>query len=617
MKNRLTNKERRNVMVSRVTAMCLLLMLLFGVGVAAAGDTRSRTKGHTLMMEPMRVDDGRILPGSAARSGHPQEPPHAASITWVAVDTMANAFGPASRGIKPMAYDSATNIVALIHRGAASYAQSSGELWYNISRDAGVSWRRVPSGLNSSTELLGRYPSCAISNLTNSSDTTNVLFVWAAPLLLAGGASFGRVVWGADFPIGSASPFAVQSSDPDGSFWSNANIWTTPGSATVNWVVYRRGTVTYDDLYRWHTTDFLSYVEGIPPAWAASNFNNAAFGLDIRGEERNGINYFGKWGQWTGDLNVVDNPGYSVSSDGGVTWSAWTRPQPDFRGIPGMGSKDWWTYGGAGAYSFDMLVDANNKVHFFGVDMDTLTQQRDVVEIYETGTGWASNVIKSNLNQSTLLNYNTLNQMGNHLNASANPGGNVMALIWLDAPQGDSLPDIWFSWRRITDASWSTPQNLTQTPGYAELLLHAAPTLKANGPSSYTMFIGRSYESGVTTYPPTDVNPTVFYAGTHTFTLSDVGEGSTRVPQAFSLEQNYPNPFNPETKISYTVARAGRVTIRVYDILGKEVATLMDGERQPGSYQATFSAANLTSGVYYYRMTAGGYAATRRMIVVK
>jgi hypothetical protein len=520
-----------------------------------------------------------------------------------------------------MAYDSATNTVALIHRGAAPYAQGSGELWYNISRNAGVSWRRV-GGLNSGAELLSRYPSCAIANPTSSSDTGVVYFVYAAPQLLAGGAAFGRAMWGVDYPIGGGAGAAWQSIDADPSFWSNIHVWGATGDDAINWVVYRRGTVTYNDLYRWRTLDFISFPGEVPPTWAATSFNAGAFGLDIGGHERNGIHYFGKWGQWTGDPNIVDNPGYSTSTDAGVTWSAWTRPQPDWRSIPGLGGYDFWTYGGAGAYSFDMVVDANNRVHFFGVTLDTLTTQRQIVEIFETGTGWSSKWITTDLKETANLTYpgaTALNQMGNHLNASMNASGTVMTLAWLDGSNQDTaLTDIWFAYRRISDPSWSTPVNLTETPGFAELLLHVAPTLKSNGSNNYTMFIGRSYESGVTTYPPVAENLTVFYAGTHSFTATPTGvseEGTS--PKSFALSQNYPNPFNPSTTIRYSVAQAGRVSLKVFNTLGQQVATLVDENVSPGEYKATFDASRISSGVYFYKMTAGSFTETKKLMLVK
>jgi hypothetical protein len=269
-----------------------------------------------------------------------------------------------------------------------------------------------------------------------------------------------------------------------------------------------------------------------------------------------------------------------------------------------------------------MLVDANGRVHFFGVTMDTLTLQRQIIEIYQTGSGWASKWVTTSLNEGTRLNYpgtaGDLNQMGNHLNGAVNASGSVMTLVWLDGTAQDSLPDIWFSYRNITDNAWATPVNLTQTVGSAELLLHAAPTLKSNGSNNFTMFLGRSYESGVTTYPPESGNRTVFYVGTHSFTATPVSvEDRGVLPGSFSLAQNYPNPFNPSTRIDYTVAKAGLVTLKVFNLLGQEVATLLHEEVQPGSYHAEFDAGGLASGVYVYKMTGSGFSETRKMMLMK
>ncbi|RJQ63591.1 MAG: T9SS C-terminal target domain-containing protein, partial [Stygiobacter sp.] len=79
------------------------------------------------------------------------------------------------------------------------------------------------------------------------------------------------------------------------------------------------------------------------------------------------------------------------------------------------------------------------------------------------------------------------------------------------------------------------------------------------------------------------------------------------IPAEFSLEQNYPNPFNPETTIRYTIPKSSQVTLKVYDVLGREVATLVDEFKQAGVYQATFKEtpymASLPSGVYFYRLS--------------
>ena len=85
----------------------------------------------------------------------------------------------------------------------------------------------------------------------------------------------------------------------------------------------------------------------------------------------------------------------------------------------------------------------------------------------------------------------------------------------------------------------------------------------------------------------------------------------------FSLEQNYPNPFNPVTTISYTIAAKDFVTIKVFDLLGKEIATLVNGEKPAGSYSVNFNGNKLSSGIYFYRMKAGSFVETRKLILMK
>lgn len=91
------------------------------------------------------------------------------------------------------------------------------------------------------------------------------------------------------------------------------------------------------------------------------------------------------------------------------------------------------------------------------------------------------------------------------------------------------------------------------------------------------------------------------------------------IPSTFSLSQNYPNPFNPSTTINYSIASAGNVTLKVYDMLGREVATLVNEYKQPGNYNSQFSIVNyqLASGVYFYRLQAGSFSQTKKLILMK
>jgi len=93
--------------------------------------------------------------------------------------------------------------------------------------------------------------------------------------------------------------------------------------------------------------------------------------------------------------------------------------------------------------------------------------------------------------------------------------------------------------------------------------------------------------------------------------------GNNNNPAVFSLSQNYPNPFNPVTKISFDIAKTGFVSLIVYDAIGREIVTLVNEKKSAGSYEALFNASQLTSGVYFYRLTADDFSDIKRMILVK
>ena len=110
--------------------------------------------------------------------------------------------------------------------------------------------------------------------------------------------------------------------------------------------------------------------------------------------------------------------------------------------------------------------------------------------------------------------------------------------------------------------------------------------------------------------------------------ITDVeGENISVLPENFKLEQNFPNPFNPSTKIRYSIPDVGsglaQTVLKVYDILGNEVATLVNEEKPAGTYEVEFStgsfgnASNLSSGVYFYKISAGSFNETKKMILLR
>jgi hypothetical protein len=105
------------------------------------------------------------------------------------------------------------------------------------------------------------------------------------------------------------------------------------------------------------------------------------------------------------------------------------------------------------------------------------------------------------------------------------------------------------------------------------------------------------------------------------FIASDVRTDVSRLdteglPKEFSLSQNYPNPFNPSTTIPYEIPKSTFVSLKIYNTLGQLVATLVDAEKEAGYHQVQWSP-NVPSGVYFYRLHAGGFVDTRRMILLR
>jgi len=94
------------------------------------------------------------------------------------------------------------------------------------------------------------------------------------------------------------------------------------------------------------------------------------------------------------------------------------------------------------------------------------------------------------------------------------------------------------------------------------------------------------------------------------------------IPESYSLQQNYPNPFNPVTKIKFDVpsdakSQQSNVKMTVFDVMGREVMTIVNEKLSPGSYEADFDGSNFPSGIYFYKLEAGSFVETKRMVLLK
>ncbi len=113
------------------------------------------------------------------------------------------------------------------------------------------------------------------------------------------------------------------------------------------------------------------------------------------------------------------------------------------------------------------------------------------------------------------------------------------------------------------------------------------------------------------------ISDLVYTAWVNSGSATSVIQTETNIPENYYLRQNYPNPFNPATHLNFGISKPGFVTLNIYDILGNEVATIINEQLQPGSYEVVWNAENYPSGTYFYKLSTVGFSDTRRMALIK
>ena len=99
--------------------------------------------------------------------------------------------------------------------------------------------------------------------------------------------------------------------------------------------------------------------------------------------------------------------------------------------------------------------------------------------------------------------------------------------------------------------------------------------------------------------------------------ITSIGNPVNTIPGEFSLFQNYPNPFNPVTKIRFAIPKTVFTTLKIYDMLGREIQTLVNESLKPGTYETTFDGSQYSSSVYFYKLITDGFTETKKMILIK
>ncbi|NOS84407.1 MAG: T9SS type A sorting domain-containing protein [Ignavibacteria bacterium] len=181
--------------------------------------------------------------------------------------------------------------------------------------------------------------------------------------------------------------------------------------------------------------------------------------------------------------------------------------------------------------------------------------------------------------------------------------------------------DIYVQYSDDQGATWTAPRNLTNTPDADEIYPSISRVNNTNAAISITYALSEcpgSTSFTNTTTPRCKVYQIYKKYNPETGGVIGIQNVSSEVPAGFSLQQNYPNPFNPNTKIRFSVPKSASVTVAVYDVTGKLVATLANNEFvTAGVKEINFNAANLASGIYFYTLKAGDFSQTKKMILVK
>lgn len=163
-------------------------------------------------------------------------------------------------------------------------------------------------------------------------------------------------------------------------------------------------------------------------------------------------------------------------------------------------------------------------------------------------------------------------------------------------------------WRTDTTQSYNSV-NMTQTLD----TFRASIPAQSLGTKIYYYIYATSNSGKISTKPLTAPSGYIKFAIDNPTSI----QPNTNTPDEYSLSQNYPNPFNPSTKLEFGISNFGFVSLKVYDVLGNEVKTLINENKPAGSYTVTFDGSNLSSGIYFYKLESGSFIETKRMILLK
>ncbi len=444
---------------------------------------------------------------------------------------------------------------------------------------------------------------------------------------------------------GASTGADATNGDPNVFTWDN----TSAGDANTNWdgLADLSGNVTSGEgflAYVYADDDFNGSDDAFPKTLSVSGTPNAAGASPTINSNGDGWTLLGNPFAATIDFdNLTTND---------ITGTAYVWDPNDGAGDGGTdvngGSGSWKTYNGATGDLTDGLITP-----FQGFFVQTVTTPTSASVAFPSAANSSGGTFYGKTTQA--FSYLRLNVEGAEVSNSAwiqlSPNGSASTKVMGDAvelqPLSSKYAQLGFlKGEQVMDiAHVATSQDVTlpvefntteggaftisatdfEIPGDMEVLFHDYQeelSVVIDGSFSYNFETEKlkkqdvpalsMLSAGAMQFKSTEVNRFGI-----TIRPTSVNNETEDSPLAFALDQNYPNPFNPSTTISYSLEKASAVNISVYNLMGQKVATLVDENKAAGQYNVRWNAANVSSGMYYYRLEAGGQAITRKMTLIK
>ena len=441
----------------------------------------------------------------------------------------------------------------------------------------------------------------------------------------------------------------------DDVIWYATNAWglaEAPGSSTRVWT-------SSDDGSNWTevTTIDKSATHSRGPAEPVIRVSPDATEVLVKNEWDDGQTGFGA------ALSSTDQTTYAWSDDSGTTWNEVVvtfdpyitgKPNPTlvadvFMSAAGAGTADTLIVENFG--QSDITYDWEGNVHMI---MNGYSWHWDATA-GETQFAWpqlhyssvrgelAANFVE--VSDPTMSHSDWLDEAvaagkwaGNNIGIgyptiSAIDNGPGLMAVWCQPQQSGGVPtiiggfmvnDLWTATSNDGGDTWTAPVKLTNTPTISEVFPTLGKPLETTGNADeyrYHLVYMEDHLPGTWVFEENDPGLAQWVYLTDLFNIDEgvVGIADENVISAksFALEQNYPNPFNPRTTIVFTLDKKSDVKLTIFNILGQEVATLVDEVRNAGNYPVIWDASNVASGVYFYKLSAGDLTHTKKMVLLK